>query len=90
MEHREGSGDCRVKTVIINSTPLIYLAAIGRFEVLQTLYGRILIPTALHEEVVAQGAGASVRMSHDAGRILFFNKHRAIQFLPAAHPPAAN
>jgi predicted nucleic acid-binding protein len=44
-------------TVIVDATPLIYLAAIGRFELLETLYRRIIIPTAVHDEVVVQGGG---------------------------------
>ena len=43
--------------VVVNSTPLIYLAAIGRFDLLQAIYGRIVIPAAVYEEVVTQGAG---------------------------------
>jgi uncharacterized protein len=43
--------------VVADSTPLIYLAAIGRFNLLQTLYGRITIPLAVYQEVVVQGAG---------------------------------
>lgn len=43
--------------VIVNSTPLIYLAAIGRFDLLHLLYGQIVIPMAVFNEVVIQGAG---------------------------------
>lgn len=44
-------------TVIADATPLIYLAAIGQFDVLGILYGRVVIPSAVYEEVVVQGAG---------------------------------
>jgi predicted nucleic acid-binding protein len=44
-------------TVVADSTVLIYLAAIGRFDSLPTLYGRILIPIAVYDEVVTQGTG---------------------------------
>ncbi len=44
-------------TGVSNSTPLIYLAAIGRFGLLQALYGRISIPLAVFDEVVTQGTG---------------------------------
>jgi predicted nucleic acid-binding protein len=44
-------------TVIADSTPLIYLAAIGKFDLLGVLYGQIIIPSAVYEEVVIQGAG---------------------------------
>jgi predicted nucleic acid-binding protein len=44
-------------TVVSNSTPLIYLAAIGQFDLLRVLHGRIHIPSAVYDEVVTQGAG---------------------------------
>jgi predicted nucleic acid-binding protein len=44
-------------TVISNSTPLIYLAAIGQFDLLHDLYGSVHIPSAVYDEVVVQGAG---------------------------------
>jgi hypothetical protein len=46
-----------VNIVVVNSTPLIYLAAIGRFDLLHALYGRIHIPQAVYDEVVIQGTG---------------------------------
>jgi predicted nucleic acid-binding protein len=43
--------------VVVNSTPLIYLAAVGRFDLLRSLYRQIVIPVAVFDEVVLQGAG---------------------------------
>jgi len=43
--------------VIANSTPLIHLAASGDFELLRILFGSIIIPTAVYQEVVVEGAG---------------------------------
>src|SRR5437588_9071549 len=43
--------------VVVNSTPLIYLAAIGRFDLLRSHYGQIIIPMAVFDEVAIQGAG---------------------------------
>ena len=43
--------------VVVNSTPLIYLAAIGRFDLLRSLYSQIIIPAAVYQEVVIQGPG---------------------------------
>jgi uncharacterized protein len=43
--------------VVADATPLICLAAIGKFELLGILYGRIIIPGAVYDEVVIQGAG---------------------------------
>jgi uncharacterized protein len=44
-------------TVIVDVTPLIYLAAISRFSLLESLYRRIIIPSAVRDEVVVQGSG---------------------------------
>ena len=46
--------------VIADATLLIYLAAIGRFDLLGVMYGRLLIPDAVYDEVVLQGAGRPV------------------------------
>lgn len=42
---------------VSNSSPLIALATIGRFELLKSLFGEIAIPQAVYEEVVVQGHG---------------------------------
>ena len=57
MEDRSQIWDPRVMMVVCNSTPLIYLAAIGKFDLLRALYGQVLIPSAVYDEVVTQGAG---------------------------------
>lgn len=43
--------------VVSNSTPLIALAGIGRFNLLKNLYGKIYIPTAVYNDVVSFGTG---------------------------------
>lgn len=43
--------------VVANAGPLIALAQIGQFELLQKLYGQIRIPVAVQREVVASGGG---------------------------------
>ncbi len=43
--------------VVCNSTPLIYLAAIGKFDLLHSQYGKVNIPNAVFDEVVTQGTG---------------------------------
>ena len=40
-----------MRKVIVNSTPLIVLSGIGYLDILQKLYGEILIPTAVYQEV---------------------------------------
>ncbi len=41
--------------VISDTTPLIGLASIGRFEILQELFGQIIIPQAVYNEAVIAG-----------------------------------
>lgn len=43
--------------VVTNAGPLIYLAILGRFELLQRFFDPICIPAAVYHEVVVQGAG---------------------------------
>jgi predicted nucleic acid-binding protein len=38
--------------VVSNSSPLVGLSAVGHFELLRDLYGTIIIPRAVHHEVV--------------------------------------
>jgi len=44
-----------VNLIVSNASPLINLARIGRFELLRVLYGELLIPSAVYEEVVSHG-----------------------------------
>jgi predicted nucleic acid-binding protein len=41
--------------VVSNTSPLSNLAAIGRLELLQQIYGRILIPPAVYQEIIDSG-----------------------------------
>lgn len=43
-----------MRRVIVNSTPLIVLCKIGRLDILQRLYGGIVIPQAVYYEVTAK------------------------------------
>ena len=43
--------------VISNSGPLITLATIGQLDLLAALFGKIIIPKAVHNEVVVYGEG---------------------------------
>ena len=40
---------------VADSTPLIYFAAIGQFDLLRLYFSSVLIPNAVHEEVVRAG-----------------------------------
>ncbi len=41
--------------IVSNTTPLIGLASIGHFELLQQLFGKIIIPQAVYNEAVVSG-----------------------------------
>jgi len=47
--------------VVADTSPLNYLILIGRVDVLEVLYGRILIPHAVHDEMLSLKAPVSVR-----------------------------
>jgi predicted nucleic acid-binding protein len=42
------------RIVVTNSTPVIALSSIYRLELLKDLYGEIIIPKAVHDEVMAK------------------------------------
>ena len=44
-------------SVVSNASPLINLARIGQFGLLQEVYGQIVIPEAVRNEVINEGAG---------------------------------
>lgn len=43
--------------VVSNASPLINLARIGRLDLLERLYGRLVVPDAVWQEVVVDGDG---------------------------------
>lgn len=43
--------------IICDAAPLIYLSKVGRLELLKTLYGQLLIPQGVFDEVVTEAAG---------------------------------
>ena len=45
------------RTIVGDSSPLISLSLIGQLELLPKLYGKVLIPPAVWNEVTVQGAG---------------------------------
>jgi uncharacterized protein len=50
-----------VSAVVSDSSPLIYLAALGDFDLLRELHQSLLIPPAVYHEVVVRGQGYPVR-----------------------------
>ena len=43
--------------VVSNTSPIVNLAAIGRLDLLEQLYGTVIIPQAVYREIVVLGAG---------------------------------
>ncbi len=43
--------------VVANSTPLIALSKVGKLDLLKEIFGEIVIPQGVYDEVVVQGAG---------------------------------
>ncbi len=42
---------------VTNATPLIALALLGRLDLLRDLFDDVLVPSAVHDEVVRAGLG---------------------------------
>jgi len=59
--------------ILCDAAPLIYLSKVGRLELLKRLYGQVLIPQGVLNEVVTQAAGRpgaiEVRKAVDEGWI---------------------
>jgi len=45
----------RTRTLVVNTTPIIALALIGQLDLLQHLYGEVMIPPAVQAEVLVGG-----------------------------------
>ena len=48
--------------IISDTSPIINLAVIGQLNLLQKLYGTVVIPQAVYEEIVIEGAGQAGTM----------------------------
>jgi hypothetical protein len=46
--------------IVSNTSPISNLAKVGQLDLMQKLYGQILIPTAVHEELLDERAGEIV------------------------------
>ena len=51
----------RTRTVVVNTTPIIALALIGQLDLLQHLYGEVMIPPAVQAEVLVGGPSGGDR-----------------------------
>ena len=50
-------------TIVSNTSPISNLAKIGQLDLLQKLYGTVLIPIAVYEELLDQRAGATINIA---------------------------
>lgn len=66
--------------VVSNSSPLISLAKIGAFDLLQRMYGKLVVSAEVYAEVVVAGAGL-----HGAAEVL---KSQWIEVQQIRHPTA--
>jgi len=44
-------------SIVVNSTPLISLAILGQLDLLQLIFGDVIVPRAVYDEVVTRGDG---------------------------------
>ena len=44
-------------TSVCNTSPIINLAAVGQLELLKKLYGKVVIPPAVYNEITVKGKG---------------------------------
>ncbi len=54
-----------MRKVVVNSTPLIILGNIDGLKILQELYGEIIIPRAVFEEVTSKDDDAKLKLSQN-------------------------
>lgn len=59
-------------SVVSNTSPLISLARLGHLELLHALYGEVLVPEAVWQEVVIDGAGQPG--ASEIGRALWIHR----------------
>lgn len=52
-----------MRRVIVNSTPIIVLSNIYRLDILKALYGQIIIPQAVYDEVTAKSDSACYQIT---------------------------
>jgi predicted nucleic acid-binding protein len=64
--------------VVSNTSPISNLAAIGQLELLQQLYGNIIIPPAVYQELINSGDSELILN-------LFGQLHRQSGFANPAH-----
>ena len=80
-----------MEPAVCNATPLIYLAKIGRLDLLRLVFGRVLIPEEVRREVVDEGkrlgkADASVVEAALQGGWIEVHQAKPVRMPIALHP----
>ncbi len=69
--------------VVSNSSPLIFLSAIGMLDLLKTEFGEVFIPKVVYEEVTAKGLKGSNEVKHaDWIKVLPVKNDSSVSFFP--------
>ncbi|MBQ9031493.1 MAG: DUF3368 domain-containing protein [Parasporobacterium sp.] len=58
-----------MRKVVVNTTPIIALSDIGYLHLLKKLYGEIIIPQAVYDEILSEPALSDVKMNRDWIRV---------------------
>jgi predicted nucleic acid-binding protein len=61
-----------MKTIISNTSPLRYLTCIGEHDLLPQLFGKVLIPMAVYQELTHKNVPHSVQQQNNPRHPLIF------------------
>lgn len=64
-----------MRRVIVNSTPIIVLCNIGKLHILKSLYGQIVIPKAVYDEVTSKEDSACLQLKQETDWIIVESIH---------------
>ena len=64
-----------MRRVIVNSTPIIALCNIGKLHLLRSLYGQIIIPQAVYDEVTSKPDSACIQLKQEMDWIIVESIH---------------
>lgn len=70
-------------TVVVNTTPIISLAAVGRLDLLERLFGKILIAEAVYQEIKAKPGYGYEQVDSEFIEVRCIQGHLYKQFLLA-------
>ncbi len=69
--------------VVSNTSPIINLAAIGQLRLLKQLYGKIILPNAVRQEIVVKGIGQAGSAEIDASKWIEVTTISNLEFIQA-------